>query len=168
MEIVKLAADDWQAYRDLRLRALKEDAGAFGSTYAESAILPEGRWRSRLLDAQKGERSWLFFAREGGKLVGMIGAFIDDGSPGTATIVSVYVPAEERGKGTSSRLMERVLRELSTNASLKLATLAVNKRQLPAIGLYRKFGFQCSGIETAQMGDGTVAEELVMMRPLPY
>ncbi len=168
MEIVKLAADDWQAYRELRLRALKEDPEAFGSNYAESAVLPEARWRSRLLDAQKGEVSWLFFAREGGKLVGMIGAFIDEASPGTATIVSVYVPAEERGKGISSRLMERVLSELSSHVSLKWATLAVNKVQLPAIGLYKKFGFQCAGIETAQMGSGTIAEEMLMIRPLPY
>ncbi len=168
MEIVELAPDDWQAYRDLRLRALKEDPAAFSSTYAESAALPEARWRSRLLDAQKGERNWLFFAREGDKLVGMIGAFIDDASPASATIVSVYVPAEERGKGISSRLMEWVLRELSTNVSLRRASLAVNKLQLPAIGLYKKFGFQCAGIETAQMGNGTIAEEMVMERPLPY
>ncbi len=168
MEIVQLSPDDWQEYRDLRLRALKEDPEAFSSTYAEAALLPEGRWKSRLLDAQKGERSWLCFARERGKLVGMIGAFIDDGAPGTATIVSVYVPIEERGKGISGRLMEWVLKELSRNASLKRANLAVNKAQLPAIGLYERFGFQCVGTERAQMGDGSLAEEMVMERPLPY
>ncbi len=168
MEIIKLPAEDWQEYRNLRLRALKEDPEAFSSTYAESAVLPDGRWKSRLLDARRGERSWLFFAREAGKLVGMIGAFIDEASPEAATIVSVYVPAEERGKGISSRLMEWMLRELSSNAALKRATLAVNRAQLPAVSLYEKFGFRCTGAEMAQMGNGTVAEELIMERPLPY
>ncbi len=168
MEIVRLPVEDWQAYRDLRLRALNEDPQAFSSTYAEVAAWPEERWKRRLRDALEGERSWLFFAREKGRLVGMIGAFVDEASPENATIVSVYVPAEVRGRGISSELLTCILGELSRHPSLKMATLAVNKQQLPAVGLYRKFGFQATRTEPAQTGNGELVEEMVMERPLPF
>ncbi len=168
MEIVTLPPEDWQAYRDLRLRALKEDPQAFSSSYADAAQFDEEKWKGRLRDAFQGQRSWLFFARHEGKLVGMIGAFVDEASSETATIVSVYVPAEERGKGISSQLMKCILSALSKSSSFKAVSLTVNSTQLSAIGLYRKFGFQPIGTVSAVTGDGKPAEEVTMERPLPY
>ncbi len=168
LEIVTLPVDAWQQYRALRLRALKEDPEAFSSSYADALALPEERWKARLRDALQSERSWLYFARMGGRLAGMIGAFVEESAPETATIVSVYVPAEERGKGISRELMECMLKELSANRALKAVTLTVNKAQLPAVALYKKFGFQQTGSQSAEMGNGEVAEEIVMERPLPY
>ncbi len=168
MEIIRLPVEEWQQYRDLRLRALKEDPQAFSTTYADAVGFPDEMWRGRLLDALQGGHSWLFFAREAGKLVGMIGAFVDEASPQTATIVSVYVPAEERGKGISAAMMACILSELSTNGALKKAVLAVNKAQLPAMGLYEKFGFQIVGMEPGVSGEGKPVEELLMERPLPF
>jgi RimJ/RimL family protein N-acetyltransferase len=168
MEIVTLPVEDWQEYRALRLRALKEDPQAFSSAYADAAQWAEEQWKVRLLDALKGERSWLFFAREGGKLVGMIGAFIDEASPETATIISVYVPAEERGRGISAELMLRMLRELSRRPALKTATLTVNRTQLAAVHLYSKFGFEAVGSTPGVTGEGKPVEEVIMERSLPY
>jgi ribosomal protein S18 acetylase RimI-like enzyme len=168
MQIVSLPPEDWKEYRDLRLRALKEDPQAFSSSYADAAQFPKERWTGRLLEALEGERSWLFFARDGIKLVGMIGAFVEATAPQAATNVSVYVPAEERGKGISIRLMECILSELSKDPALKTATLSVNDTQLPAIALYKKFGFQPIRTETGQTGSGELAAEIVMQRALPY
>ena len=168
MEIVSLPVEDWQAYRALRLRALKEDPLAFGSSFAGALELPEERWKARLAAALQGEGSWLLFAREQGRLVGMIGAFVDVASPDMATIISVYVPAEDRGKGISTRLMETILCELSKAPYLKRAALSVNATQQAAIGLYRRFGFEPKGSEPAMTGNGLPVEQILMERALPY
>ena len=168
MEIVELPVEEWQAYRDLRLRALREDPQAFSSTYATAMESPEETWKRRLEEARKGERGWLLFAREQGRLVGMIGAYVEENATDTVTIVSVYVPKEERGKGISAGLMESVLQRLSRKPSLKRAQLAVNKDQAAALTLYKKFGFRQTGSEPLRMGDGSLAEELTMERRLPY
>jgi len=168
MEIVKLSAEDWEEYKTLRLRALKEDPQAFGTTYQKNIAYPKAEWQRRLASVAKGETNWLLFARENNKLVGMIGAFIEEDVEGTATIFGVYVPKEERGRGISIKLMEEILKELSKKSIFKKVKLMVSKNQLPAIGLYKKFGFKQVGIEHFKMGDGNIAEELVMERPLPY
>jgi ribosomal protein S18 acetylase RimI-like enzyme len=168
MEIVKLPVEDWKQYRDLRLRALKEDQQAFSSVYADALKLPEERWTGRLREALNGQASWLFFARENGRLVGMIGAFVEETSPDAAIIVSVYVPVEERGKGISNALMDCILRELSGRPDLKTATLTVNKTQLPAIALYEKYGFRRVQERPGATDDGCPVVEIVMERPLPY
>ncbi len=166
MDVLSLPVERWKEYRELRLRALREDPEAFSSAYATAKDLPDDFWQGRLTKALKGEREWLLFARESGKLVGMIGAYIAEGTTDTATIVSVYVPAEERGKGISSRLMEEMLAVLSRKPRLKLARLAVNVTQLPALKLYKRFGFYEIGREDAETGEAKPVEQVLMEKNL--
>jgi ribosomal protein S18 acetylase RimI-like enzyme len=97
----------------------------------------------------------------------MIGAFTEGDTTEIATVVSVYVPREERGNGISSRLMEEMLRVLSDIPTLKKARLDVNVGQLVAIRLYRRFGFREIGRKPATTGAGEAVEQLVMERELP-
>lgn len=85
-----------------------------------------------------------------------------------ATIYSVYVPKEERGKGIANKLMENLLTELSQKTFLKKVKLTVNTNQTSAVELYKKFGFQEIGTQQFKMGDGNLADELIMERQLPY
>ena len=39
---------DWQAWRDIRLQALRDAPDAFSSTYAEQKKLGEDHWRQRV------------------------------------------------------------------------------------------------------------------------
>ena len=96
----------------------------------------------------------------------MIGAFMEDGDKDIATIVSVYVPVEKRKQGISGKLMESILIELSGKSYLKKVKLAVNKEQIPAVNLYKKFGFTVTGKQNFKMGNGESAEELVMEKEL--
>lgn len=166
MKIGKLSTLDWQEYKALRLRALKEDPQAFGASYQTNLAYPDTEWKRRLENASKGETNWLLFAKDNDKLVGMIGAFIEDGDIDTATIFSVYVPIEERGKGISNELMDSILKELSQKSILRKVKLMVNKDQTAAVGLYKKFGFRETGIQHFKMGNGEFADELMMEKPL--
>lgn len=167
MDIVRLPIDKWSDYRELRLRALKENPEAFSSSYANELQQPVEFWKTRLADAERGERSWLLFARRDNKLVGMTGAFTEGDVTETATVVSVYVPREERGRGVSTRLMEEMLRVLSDVPRLRKARLDVNVSQLAAIRVYQRCGFREIGKKPATTGAGEAVEQLVMERDLP-
>lgn len=167
METIVLPSESWGEYRQLRLRALKEDQEAFSSRYEDALHLPEDFWRTRLDDAGKGNQSWLLFARREDKLIGMIGAYMEAEVTDTATIVSVYVPREERGKGISTRLMMDMLSMLSMIPGLKKARLDVNVSQAAAIRLYEQFGFRETGRKPATTGAGQAVEQVAMERDLP-
>lgn len=166
IDVVTLPVERWKDYRSLRLRALKEDPAAFSSSYATAESQPDAFWQTRLRTALEGRDQWLLFAREGDKLVGMIGAFIPEGSLDTAVVVSVYVPGEERRKGVSSRLMQAILETLASQPGLRLARLGVNVTQVAAINLYRKFGFEEISREPSVTGEGQPVDQIEMQREL--
>jgi ribosomal protein S18 acetylase RimI-like enzyme len=167
--IVRLKPEKWQLYKQLRLESLLNDPQAFGPTYASTLQNPDSFWQGRLQDAQVGERSWLLFAREGDRLVGMIGAFREAGGEAggeTAHIVSVYVSPDRRGQGIGRALMEAILAEVSQQAGIRKAVLGVTQTQAAAVALYKRFGFQVVGEKSGVMSDGLTHAGYMMEKPL--
>lgn len=162
--IIRLPIERWREYRALRLRGLREDARAFGSTYAENVGRPDAWWIGRLADAAAGH-SLLLFAERDGALAGMIGAIYED-EPGIAAVISVYVPAEQRGHGIGAQLLDATLAALRARPEPHTARLTVNAVQTAAIALYRRAGFATVAVERNRMGDGVEHDELVMERTL--
>ncbi len=126
---------------------------AFSSQYTEVVQRPDSYWQERLIEAQTGKKSWLLFAKEDDRLIGMIGAYWP-GAGDTVEIISVYVTQEKRGQGVATALMAAILREVSKNRTFQKAILTVNADQAAAVALYRHFGFQLVGEKAGIMGDG--------------
>lgn len=164
-QIVTLAPDEWQAYRALRLECLLREPQAFGSRYADMLQQPDAYWQGRLADARAGEKSWLLFAREDDRLVGMIGAFTTENA-GVVKIVSVYVSRETRGKGVGSLLMAAILAVVEKKGTFYKAVLDVNPVQTAAVALYRRFGFAVTGEETVTREDGEIRQQYSMEKEL--
>ena len=74
IETRQLSADDWEIWRDLRLRALADAPYAFGSTLAEWHDADESRWRKRFADVP-----YNAIALDDGRPVGMVGCLIGSG-----------------------------------------------------------------------------------------
>ncbi len=165
IQIVKLMPEEWLRYREIRLESLREEPQAFGSSSAVMAEKPETYWQGRLAEALQGEKSWLLFAQEGEHVIGMIGAFCDEAQV-FATIVSVYVSKEARGKGTGKILMEGILSEIGKKANLHKVVLGVNREQIAAVELYRRFGFLITGEREEVQGDGKSPRGYVMEKEL--
>ena len=62
-QIVKLAPDEWQQYKQIRLDSLLTEPQAFGSKYEDQQQRPDSYWQGRLSEAQAGKKGWLLFAR---------------------------------------------------------------------------------------------------------
>jgi ribosomal protein S18 acetylase RimI-like enzyme len=163
IEIIRLLPEEWPAYRELRLEALQSEPQAFHSTYSECATRPDSFWRARL-EAAEGDNQWLLFARDDkGKLIGMVGAVIEE--PRVASVISVYVTSEARGLGIGLELMNTLLEELKSRGFIK-ARLQVNTIQKAALRLYRKCGFQVVEELKFLPGDGRSDDDYVMEKEL--
>lgn len=162
VEITTLQPDDWRQYRDLRLRALKDEPQAYASTYEENAKRPNEFWIERLQDALKEESQWLLFAKQNKDLVGMVGAFARDDQKDTAHIIAVYVVEEARGQGISRKLMDSFIEKIQNNKSIKRLITAVNVEQEAAHNLYRSLGFAEFKKEKMILGDGKEHEVIYL------
>ena len=164
--IGKLPPEKWQEYKALRLRALHDDPQAFSEPLEQALTYPDERWQQRSAEAYEGKESLIVFARSGGQLVGMIGAFFPPKEKGVGIIFGVYVAPEVRDKGVSKLLLEALLHELKTNPTIATVKLEVNKAQLAAVKLYKPFGFTVVEEENSLLGDGNYYDTYVMERLL--
>lgn len=131
----RLFPDDWEEFRRIRLRALRDSPRAFSATLEESRRLPEDEWRRRL-----GSRAQ-FIAVIDRQPVGTAGG-IDEG--GGAQLISMWVEPRARGSGVGSRLVAAVA-EWARERGHTALCLWVVEGNLAAEGLYLRNGFIRTG-----------------------
>ena len=101
MILRRLGPEDWRAFRDVRLAALRDSAGAFFRSLAEEEAQPEAYWRELLaLDTAA-----LFGVFDGEALVGITGVFTDRDDPSgrTAALGMTWLAPVHRGRGVGHR-----------------------------------------------------------------
>lgn len=78
-------------------------------------------------------------------------------------INNIYVLENERNKKVASKLMEKVINEAQNNKKINI-TLEVKKDNLPAINLYKKYGFIEKAIRKSYYNgiDGILMEKEMM------
>ncbi len=155
-EIIQLPLENWQEYKELRLRALQTDPQAFSEPYSRPVAWPDEKWQQRLQTANEGKTTNILFARLDGKLVGMVGFYRDenDFANHSAQIWGVYVDPEQRGKGIAKSLFSAILEKLTSNPDINLVKLEVNTDQESAKKLYASFGFVAICDRQLLLGDG--------------
>ena len=159
----EIPASRWSEYKELRLEALKTDPQAFGSSYENTLLHPDAVWQARLEAVIGSDKNWLLFAEEKNTLIGMIGATREGA---TLNIVSVYVVRPARGRGISKMLLARMIDGITKSRAVEIVRLTVNKDQIPALTLYRSFGFEIVGDEEVFMGDGLMHTEYTLQKRL--
>lgn len=147
MEVREVAVEEWARFRDLRLRALREDPEAFGSTLEREAAMTGAEWRERF--AQPG--SIRFVAKEGGAWLGLAGGATGEAGP---ELFGMWVAPEARGRGVGRALVEAVV-EWARGRGFDRVSLWVNVEQAAAQRLYEKCGFRRDGPPRAGTRDPT-------------
>ena len=138
--------DDWQTWRDLRLRALEDTPTAFGSTYDREAAFTDADWQSRVSNPD----SAAVIAYVDGRPAGMGGGFRD--LPGWLHVVAMWTDPAWRGHGAGSAVLEH-LKAWSAAAGLRVH-LDVETGNHGARRLYERAGFVATG-ETRPLRDGS-------------
>jgi len=153
---VRVLQDDWPAYREVRLAALRESPKAFLATYAEEAKRPEQYWRDCMVQAHR-----LLAVREG-EPVGI--AFVERivGEPQSADFQDLWVTPEARNTGVASRLVQIAADQAIQDGCSKLYYWASTENGR-AIGFAINAGFRLTSerrttpIKDSEFGDQEIA-----------
>lgn len=161
LEIRPLGAADAEAWRALRLQALKEEPLAFTASYEEAVKTSPAEFARRM-------------PAEGGPVV-LFGLFVEGALEGSAgfsiqpgvklkhkgLLWGVYVRPPWRGHGYGRALVERAIAHARDHVDLLHA--AVMGEDTKARRIYRSAGFEPYGVERAAVRvDGADIDEVLL------
>lgn len=151
-------ADEWPAYRAIRLRALRDAPDAFGSTYArEQALAPED-WAARIARSVTAGIDHALAAEIGGQLVGLAWAKVDADDPALVNLFQMWVAPEARGQGVAAALLGEAVRWARARGAHAMQ-LGVACTNVAALGLYERAGFVEVGEREPMRPDSAVLEQ---------
>lgn len=162
LSVRRLRADEWPAYRDLRLLALGHSPDAFGSTLEIERAKPDEYWAERLSSAATSQWQLPLVAEAGTRLVGLVWGWIDPSRPEAAHVFQMWVAPETRGLGCGSRLLDAVV-AWATKANVRSVLLRVTCGDTPARRLYMRAGFiPCGDPEPLRPGSTVLAQPMTL------
>jgi ribosomal protein S18 acetylase RimI-like enzyme len=152
--IRRVVEDDWQIVSQVRLRALREDGDAFGSTLAREEMFTERHWRMRV----RSSATWLAIDDDGeGR--GIVTMILEPGSPlDDRHVQSLWVAPEVRRRGIGWGLLDAV-RQAATAEKARTTSLWVVDDNHAAIDLYVRAGYARTGERQKLQRDPERTEE---------
>jgi GNAT superfamily N-acetyltransferase len=159
VEIRPIRPDEWQRWREARLRMLREEATYFSTRYEDVVREPEEVWRARAAEAAEGIDKVLFLAEDDGTLLGVVGGFrrLD---PLEVQLVSLWVDPLARGRGVA-RLLIGAVATWARNRGAERVVLFVQEANAPGRALYVRAGFRPTG-DRQPVGAGRPGFKLVV------
>jgi RimJ/RimL family protein N-acetyltransferase len=150
----QLTPDEWAAYRDIRLEALRMHPAFFSPSRDETAFL-ESDWRERL--ANPNAATFALF--DGVQIVATAGIFREGNDPASARafLVGTYVKPDYRRKGLSELLFTTRIAWAKEQRGVKTLLLENRGDNLPIQKAHQKFGFRQTGTRDQLWPDGTHA-----------
>ncbi|MFC3768920.1 GNAT family N-acetyltransferase [Paenibacillus sp. GCM10012303] len=167
MNIRLLNDSDAQVYREVRLRALKNDPDAFGSTYEQEETKPLEHIIERIHHTK--DKFTLGCFDDSNTLVGIVN-FSRENRLKTAhkgNIYGMYIEPQFRGRGVGKALLlaliERATNECEGLEQIHLTVVSTNKS---AKRLYVSLGFEVYGIEprALKFNEQYYDEDLMILR----
>lgn len=166
MAIRALTVDDVDVYREVRLRALRSDPGAFSSKYADNLEYDDATWRSRLTGFA-GRPGQVFVDvnddGDGDGTVGMVGVGLTE-EPAEAILWGMWVDPSVRGTGVGRRLVDATVVWARAHGASSVV-LFVMGANAGAVDMYERCGFVLDDEICAEAPPGC-EDELRMRRPL--
>jgi ribosomal protein S18 acetylase RimI-like enzyme len=161
VEARRARAADWEALRQLRLRALADAPDAFASTLDAELALPAEVWRQR---AEGGPASATFIAGKDGVDVGLAGVFAEPDPPGSMHLISMWVDPRHRRQGVARALIDLVIGWAAERRASEVVLWVADQNDA-ARRLYERLGFRPTG-ERQPLPSNPARSESCMRLPL--
>ncbi|MGB3828014.1 MAG: GNAT family N-acetyltransferase [Ornithinimicrobium sp.] len=165
ISVRRLAEEDWDEYRQTRLRALKESPEAFVASAEEEAEYPEDRWRDRM------RRSQRLLAERESQAMGVVSVGSENTADDTVgELFGLWVSPDARGTGVARRLLEAAART-ARESQMKHLVYWVGTDNGRAVAFASSFGFRPTDNRRPMLIRGADveeedAEEMAMVLPL--
>jgi RimJ/RimL family protein N-acetyltransferase len=157
----ELDVSDVDAFRDIRLEALRLHPEAFASSYEVEAAEPSEKFRDRLA---RGARFGGFVK---GRLAGVAGFWRHDAARfrHKGVLIGMYVRESERGTGLADEIVGAVIEHARLQVELlQLSVATTNSR---AVRFYERMGFKKYATEPRALKiDDDYVDEFLMARLL--
>jgi ribosomal protein S18 acetylase RimI-like enzyme len=141
---------DWEAYRAIRLRSLREEPTAYASEYETEVHYGPDLWKQRLATGS----TFLVFDDDHA-LVGIAtGLQTDDGD---TLVVGMYVAPQARGQHWAHHLLDAIADAAVRRHDQRLV-LEVNESNVRAGRCYRSYGFVETGRRRTMDRDPAITE----------
>jgi ribosomal protein S18 acetylase RimI-like enzyme len=158
MRIRRLRAEEAEPLRELRLRALREDPGAFAETLEEARDRPLEDWASWAADASR----VIVVAIDGERWVGM--AACRRLERRSSWLTALWVEPAVRGAGLGGRLIEAAA-DWAREQGAATVELSVTTNNDAAATLYSRAGFAETGRRRPLPSDPS-RTEVFLSRPV--
>lgn len=155
----RMDAADLDAFRRIRLEALRAEPSCYASSYDDWASLSEQEWLQRLNDP-------IFGAFIDNEPVGLTGLLRQRASKMAhrATLVMVYVRKSLRGTGLAGKLLATVT-DYARDIGIVQLELAVSAENPAATRFYQREGFiEVGRIPGGMLYDGRAIDDVMMVR----
>jgi RimJ/RimL family protein N-acetyltransferase len=151
MRIRTLEPSDAELFRSFRLRGLRENPEAFGSTYEEESIMPVEKRRSHFHCTD--ENFVLGAFAEEGQLIGVAGFYRETHLKlrHKGFVWGMYVAPESRGGGVGRALLSSLIERCKSLPALEQIGLDVVTVNQAARSLYLSQGFLIYALEREAM-----------------
>ncbi len=144
MEVRRVRSEQWEALRDVRLRALADAPDAFGTTHAEAVTRPDTWWRDWAAKSAASDTQAMVLAWDADAPVGIAGVFATDDD--VWQVISMWVDPNARGRGVGRALLEAVIAWAKERDASRAVRLSVTDGNDDARRLYERYGFVDTGV----------------------
>lgn len=153
LHIRQLHVDDWQAFKAIRLHALKTEAGKFGSNFALEDGFSDQQWQDKLTTSAAA----FFGLFDEGRLIGITGAARQDYNPQSTTgiLIASYLYPEYRRQGHSRKFYDARLMWLSNQSGVATVLVSHRKSNEASRRANQAYGFIETHEEMKLWPDGT-------------
>lgn len=161
MTIKRVSKADVEAFKQIRLEALRLEPANFASSFEDWVQLPDDEWVRRMSEP-------VLIAFDKDEPVGIMGLMRQPSSRmrHRATVVMVYVRENQRGTTTARELLKALCAEAWAEG-IKQLELNVSSENPAAIRFYEREGFsQIGRIPFGFFYEGREIDDLIMARRL--
>jgi len=158
VEIRRIQAAEWRAYREVRLRALRLAPYAYSSRFEDAVIRTDETWQEFVTRMADAENSAAFVLdRGGGEFAGLVSSTVDRES-GRGEVFQMWLDEDLRGGGYASELLGAV-EGFCRERGASRVVLGVEDENPRARRFYEREGYVPTGA-TEPNGRGGVTVEM--------
>jgi GNAT superfamily N-acetyltransferase len=140
LTVRRFAANEWRAYRALRLHALRDAPDAFGSTLAREEAFPDDEWVQRLERGAHSPTELPLVVEDEARPIGLAWARIDPDDAEVAALYQVWVDPVYRRRGVGRLVIDSAL-DWARSSGVRQMLLSVALGPGSALEFYRRLGF---------------------------